>query len=95
VTLIERTHDRSLARGEEGADDRGDDAAPPMASGMFTSNGEVAKKIAASTMVATAVPHRSNRSAAMLAQSPTLSPTLSAIVAGCADHPSGMPASTC
>jgi len=62
--LIQRPHDR-LAGAEldaEGADDRGDEQTPPMASGsviMFTSSGEVAKKIAASTMVATAVPHRS------------------------------------
>src|SRR3954447_19660936 len=48
-----------------------------------------------SSMTATAVTaYVSNRSAAMPAQSPTLSPTLSAITAGLRGSSSGMPAST-
>jgi hypothetical protein len=65
---------------------------PPIASG--SSQSSLAGNALASSITATAVTaYVSNRSAAMPAQSPTLSPTLSAITAGLRGSSSGMPAS--
>ena len=65
---------------------------PPIASGK--SGRPPAGKAVPSSITATAVTaYVSNRSAAMPAQSPTLSPTLSAITAGLRGSSSGMPAS--
>src|SRR5215208_80051 len=68
---------------------------PPMISGYTATRVGSAKVRTPSSMTATAVTaYVSNRSAAMPAQSPTLSPTLSAMTAGLRGSSSGMPAST-
>ena len=69
---------------------------PPIASGKSQRCVPVvaAPPVMPSSITATAVTaYVSNRSAAMPAQSPTLSPTLSAITAGLRGSSSGMPAS--
>src|SRR5437868_3752385 len=67
----------------------------PMTSGNSTTEMWSGKVRTPRSITATAVTaYVSNRSAAMPAQSPTLSPTLSAITAGLRGSSSGMPAST-
>ena len=70
-------------------------ATPPSTSGYSATAVWSVNVRTPSSMTATAVTaYVSNRSAAMPAQSPTLSPTLSAITAGLRGSSSGMPAST-
>ena len=94
--LVERVDDRVLALadpGEEGADDRARGSRSRRARAGRARGSPDGKAVPRSITATAVTAYVSNRSAAIPAQSPTLSPTLSAITAGLRGSSSGIPAS--